>query len=188
MALLRTFVAIEIPETIKAKLGVLQAELKHTGSKLSWVKPNNIHLTLKFLGDTEESLIDKIICQLEKAAKDSEPFDVRIENIGAFPNLKRPRVIWVGAETVTNDLTELVGRINENLSKFGFEADRKKFSPHLTLGRVRDSRGVDEVVKKIMEKDSFAAGVFKVNKISFIKSQLTNQGAIYTVLKEIAFN
>lgn len=185
MAILRTFIAIEMPESIRQKIQNLQAELKSFPAKVTWVKPENIHLTLKFLGDTEDNTIDSIGDQLAISAASFSPFKINIGGVGAFPNFKQPRVFWVGSPTGADKLVEIAAEIDQRMNTLGFETDKRKYSAHFTIARVRDSRGIGPMVKSLQSKHDFDAGEFIVNKISLIKSELTPQGPIYSVLKTV---
>ncbi len=185
MAKIRTFVALEIPAEIRNRIAEFQDDLKKSGGKITWVKPENMHLTLKFLGDTEESLIDDIAEKLKKAASGADAFSVRIKGVGAFPNFNRARVLWIAVEKGEETMSALASEIDRQLAKLGFEKEKRKFSAHLTIGRVKDSRSIDLVRERMLEKKDFEAGEFTVRSIRLIRSQLTGTGPIYTTLREI---
>jgi len=185
MASLRTFIAIEIPDNIRQQIVALQTELKTLGGKITWVRPENLHLTLKFLGDTDEDIIETIIEKLSDIISGFAEFEITSKGVGVFPNWKRARIIWLGTSGADEILKKLVQQINQQLIDFGFEPEKRPFSGHLTLGRVRDSRGLEPVLKRIEQTDCFEAGKFLATDILFIKSVLTSQGPIYTPLKKI---
>ena len=132
MALIRTFIAIEIPEKIRHQIAELLAGLKEQGGKITWVKPENMHLTLKFLGDTEENSIDTIAGRLAEIVSTFAQFEICIKGVGAFPNLRKPRVFWVGTTDEKDTLKSLANQINQQLSVLGFEQEKRPFSAHLT--------------------------------------------------------
>jgi len=185
MSKIRTFIAIEIPEEIRNKIGELQNNLKGIGGRISWTKPGNIHLTLKFLGDTDEEIVDEIATELHHAVKDMAKFKVTIKGTGTFPNFKHPRVIWVSGESEGDQLQKLAAQIEQCMEKFGFKKENRRFSAHLTLGRVKDARGIQPVMNKLIKYESFNAGSFIVKEFFLIKSELHPAGAIYTSLKNI---
>lgn len=188
MAKIRTFIAIEIPDEIRNKIGELQNSLKKLGGRVSWTRPGNIHLTLKFLGDTDENLIDEIASQLQEWVAAIQPFQVTIKNAGAFPNFKYPRVLWVGAESEEKRLVELAAKIEDGVERFGFKKENRPFSAHLTLGRVKDVKGIRPVIDKLKDQENFEAGSFLAEEFLLIKSELHPAGAIYTPLKTIALH
>jgi len=187
MAKIRTFIAIELPNEIRNKIGELQNSLKKFGGRVSWTKPGNIHLTLKFLGDTDENLIDEITSQLKESVASIKPIQITVRSVGTFPNFKNPRVIWVGAESEQNRLAELAGKIEDCVEPFGFKKENRPFSAHLTLGRVKDVKGIQPVLDKLKDQENFEAGSFQAAEFLLIKSELKPTGAIYTSLRKIIF-
>lgn len=185
MAKIRTFIAVEIPEDIRDKIAEFQNELKSSGGKVTWVKPENMHLTLKFLGDTDEAIVDDIEERIKSAAQDYEPFSVHVKGVGAFPNFKKARVLWIAVDEGMQTLQDLAGDVDKQISELGFEREKRKYTAHLTIGRVKDSRSIELVRDKMVENQNFSAGEFKVDSIYLIKSQLTQHGPIYTKLKKI---
>ncbi len=187
MSKIRTFIAIEIPDEIRNKIGELQNSLKKVGGRISWTKPGNIHLTLKFLGDTDENLIDEIASQLQESVASIQPIQIAIRTLGTFPNFKYPRVIWGGAESEQQQLAELAAKIDAGVEPFGFKRENRPFSAHLTLGRVKDVKGIQTVMDKLKEQEDFMAGSFLAKQFLLIKSELHSAGAIYTSLRKNIF-
>ena len=179
---IRAFIAIEISNSVREKIANLQEELKKHKERISWTKPGNIHLTLKFLGDVEESKIKLIGESLTNATKEFQPFKFLVKNLGAFPNLRRPRVLWLGIENPTNELSEILNIIDKQLNLLGFPK-KKRFSPHLTIGRVK-SQVSDQFIERF-KISQFDGDEVKVEEIIFMKSQLHSKGAIYTPLKKL---
>ena len=133
---IRTFICIEIPESLKDRINKLQDALRKIEAQISWTKPSNIHLTLKFLGGVEASRIGQIRKALERAANGISPFEVEIGGTGCFPSPRSPRVLWVGVSNIPEPLRQLYSKIEDELSRQGFERETRKFSPHLTkIGR-----------------------------------------------------
>jgi len=185
MSKIRTFIAIEIPEPIKLSIAKIQEELIRENAHITWVKPQNIHITLKFLGEIEESLVDNLSTVLTAVTHQTQPFAVEIQRIGAFPNLKRPKVIWIGAKSENNAMENLALTIEDKVSRLGFEIENRPFKAHLTLGRVKDMSGIDGVMKKLDDNKNFHAGKYTPTEIIIMKSDLTPTGAIYTPLNRI---
>lgn len=184
MGHIRTFIAIEIPELIIEEISRVQNELKRTQAQVGWVKPGNIHITLKFLGNTDESKISDIAGQIKKSVAGIPPFEIMIQGIGVFPNFRRPRVVWIG--TGHNDqLLKLAKNIDTNMSHLGFEKENRPFKAHLTLGRVKGIRGMHECLDVLRQNNDFKGGSFLADYILLIKSELKPTGAVYTPLKKI---
>ncbi len=182
---MRTFIAIEIPDSLRQELSQLQQDLRESGADVKWVGPQNLHLTLKFLGDTPEEKIKDIKEVLCKIAGETGGCELNLAGLGVFPKLDFPRVVWVGIEKGKEKLIRLAGIIEERLSKLGFPEEKRTFSAHLTLGRVRSPKNKDRLKKIIEERTNFKAkSLMNVNKLILFRSQLTPQGPIYTKLTE----
>ena len=180
---LRLFIAIELPSNIIDGLRNVQEELKDKSNKSSWAKPENIHLTLKFLGDTETGKIDSMVNILEGIAGRSFSFEISVKGVGTFPAAGNPRVIWVGIEE-NKDMLQLYNNIEEGLAALGFEKERRDFKPHLTLGRIKflnDRAGLKRRLEKVA---GLNLGRVAVAGFALFKSTLTPEGAIHTRLKE----
>ena len=188
MSKIRAFIAIEIPTEIQNKIGELQNSLKGIGGRISWTKPGNIHLTLKFLGDTDEKIIDEIATELQQAVQKIEGFNISVQGTGVFPNFKRPRVVWVAAKSDGDQLEKLAAQIEDCMKNFGYEKENRRFSAHLTLGRVKDTKGIEPIMEKLRSYEEFVAGNFSVKEFYLIKSELHPAGSIYTPLKKIDLN
>ncbi len=181
---MRCFIAIALPEEVKASLAGIQQHLKKSGADLRWVKTDNIHLTLKFLGDIKEAGVTGIIQGLKGACSHHRMFSIEISGIGTFPAKRSPRVLWAGI-IAHGELVKLQSEIDEAMASLGFEPDTRDFSPHLTLGRFRSSRGKSALLENIsmLEHDRF--GLFDVRSIYLIKSELKPAGAVYSTIAEI---
>jgi len=186
---IRSFIAIELPDTLKNELSVLEAGLKkRSPDVVKWVDQQSMHLTLKFLGAVPEENIEEILMAIEEAAVGIVPFSLELRGVGAFPNLNRVQVIWAGVYGEIDKLAALQKMVDNNTAQLGFPGEERAFSPHLTLGRVRNYTLPEERQKigKILADTSFAAlGSAKVQSVSLMKSQLTPHGAVYSRLGEI---
>lgn len=183
---MRTFIAIELSEPIRDALGQVQAHLKYTGSDVKWVGKNNIHLTLKFLGEVDEDRCEKVKAALDEIAKEFKAFEIDLNGLGVFPSLNAPRVIWVGLDKGAKESTDLAKRIDEAMSKLGFKEETRPFAAHLTIGRIRSSKNRSALCEKIekLNFDSATAGSQQVDSIILFQSTLTPTGPIYTKLHE----
>jgi 2'-5' RNA ligase len=190
MEKIRTFIAIELDESIKDGLTKLQERLKGKVPRGSarWVRPGGIHLTLKFLGDVPADQIGEITGALERSCQGFAPFSLSCGGLGCFPNLKRPRVVWVGIQEETGTLAQLKKAIEENVAPLGYPTEKRKFSPHLTLGRVQkrassgDRRRLGELVGAL---EIGILGQMEVRSVNLIRSDLRPSGAVYTQLAEV---
>jgi len=188
MNTIRSFIAIPLNPEIISRIEKTQEELKTLPADVKWVNPKSIHLTLKFLGNIEEGSIETIAQGIQDGIKGFKPWSAAVKNMGAFPSLKSPRVVWIGIEDQRGELVKLQNHIEKEMSKLGFEEERRKFSAHLTLGRVRSSRGKDELVKYLLDEREQVFGEIKVDRVILFKSELKLTGAVYTVLKEFTFS
>lgn len=185
--LIRAFIAIELPEEIHEGLKKLQNELKDRMRDVRWTKYENVHLTLKFLGDTETKKIDAIGKALQDIADSFSPFVISLAGIGAFPNSRKPSVIWTGINKGINETISLANQIEKAMEKFGFEREKRSFKPHLTIGRVREIKYPSELKATLDNSNIGEIGKFTADRISLKKSQLDPAGSIYTTLFEASF-
>ncbi len=182
--LIRTFIAVKIPRPQLLEIQNIQNAAKKNGGDIKWVNPDNMHLTLKFLGDVDPVQIKKIAEAVRNAVQSESAFHVSIKGFDGFPNLVKPRVLWLGIEKGKDVLVRIAGHIDENLSKQGFSPEKRPFSPHLTLGRVKSLKNVKDAVDCLKSTPIDMNG-FYVTEISVIKSELNPSGSIYTVLDNI---
>ncbi len=182
---MRSFIAIELPETVQSSLSALQKSLMECGADIRWIKPENIHLTLKFLGFVDDKDIRDIVKQIEGTCADYPPFDLVISGIGVFPHIKSPRVFWAGIEEKST-LLELQMEIDRNMATLGFKPEKRAFAPHLTLGRFRSFKGRAVLADTIKSHTHERFGTVHVKALSFMKSELTSAGALYTRIAEVA--
>ncbi len=179
--LIRTFVAIELPGTVGNSALSLHSTVEAHPKVVKWVKLRNIHLTLKFTGETPEALIPNINSALAKAVKSHYDFSLTIEGTGVFPKKERPRILWMGAESGGDQLSALVGDINRVLDPLGFPAEEREFSSHITIGRIRYPQKVTPDVSTFLNS-SYDPIQFTVEKINFFQSDLVPGGPIYSNL------
>ncbi len=176
---IRTFICIEIPDSIKARIGKLQDTLRQIDAQISWTKPSNIHMTLKFLGGVPASRIERIKNAVEKASRGIKPFDLEVSGSGCFPSARSPRVLWVGIADVPEQLKQLYANLEDQLSQVGFEREKRRFSPHLTIGRVRTPHNANHVADSLIS-NSFTPERFHATEIVVMRSDLKPTGSIYT--------
>lgn len=182
--LLRCFTAIEIPETVKISIAYISDSLKKSGADVKWIADENIHITLQFLGETEESLIPEIKEALYKILAPYSLFYIKIGDVGCFPSARRPRIIWVGIED-SQSLINLYKNIASEMVKFGYQKEERGFTPHLTIGRVKSNRNMGELLKRLEEFTVTDFPAFEVQNIRLMKSELKPSGAKHYCLAEI---
>ncbi|MCS7228479.1 MAG: RNA 2',3'-cyclic phosphodiesterase [Candidatus Kryptonium sp.] len=182
---IRTFIAVDVPEKIKDEIFEIEKELMKSASEgVKWEEKEKFHITLKFLGDVNEEAIDSIYKILNEKLNGFGKFSIIYKGIGAFPDTKNPRVIWIGCEDPTGKLFELQKIVEEKMSELGFEKEDKEYHPHITLGRVKKPKNIHNLIKKI-ETINFEARTGEVAEVLIMKSDLKPSGSVYTVLKKI---
>jgi 2'-5' RNA ligase len=181
---MRTFIAIELSEEIREALAQIESHLKYSGADVKWVEKDNIHLTLKFLGEVTEEKLQQVKSVLEIIGKEFSSFEISLKDIGAFPKIDYPRVIWVGLDKGAAESKKLAERIDEELSKTGFTKEARPFAAHLTIGRVRSSKNKEMLKEKIKNSQLSTPNSQLIGSITLFKSTLTPKGPIYTKIHE----
>jgi 2'-5' RNA ligase len=189
MPTIRTFVAIELAPAILERLGDLQSRMQQDlpPKLLRWVRPEGIHLTLVFLGEIQVEQADRVAEALRQACAGHGPFSVSIAGMGCFPNTRRPRVVWVGVDEPSGALARLQRDIEGALEPLGFPPEGRRFSPHLTLGRVKGGgRQALEALGTYVEQAKVRVGEMRVEAVHLMRSDLQPGGAVYTELAVVA--
>lgn len=178
---IRTFIAVELSEAVRAQIDAPTQPLKQRLSGIRWVATENLHLTFKFLGNVDAEKVGDVLSRTSEAAKGVAPFPLSFSGLGAFPNLKRPRVLWVGVEAGREALIALHTAIETALSQAGFPRDDRAFKPHLTVGRAKSRYGI-KGAEEILKATQIRSEPQQVDHITVFRSTLTPQGPIYTAL------
>ncbi len=179
--LIRTFIAVELTGSMREQISLLEQLLRKEGAKVKWVKPENLHLTLKFLGNIQAPCIDDVVEATQEAVQGIKPFILSFSGLGVFPNLKRARVIWIGIKEGADSLGRIQRELEERLFQRGFAREERDFSPHLTIGRVKSQRGIGGLVLKL-EKTEFKSEKIRVEQVVVMRSDLRPTGAVHTPL------
>lgn len=185
--MIRAFIAIDVPEEVKQVLSQIQEELKQTRAAVRWVKTDSIHLTLKFLGNIDPSRIEPIAAAAAEAVKNEPPLTLELGGLGAFPNLRNPRVVWIGIRGEVERLCRIQARLEQGLEALGFPREERPFRPHLTLGRVKDKRRSCALMESLTALPVPEGNSFDAKEIILYKSDLRPTGAIYTKLHRMPF-
>jgi len=182
--MIRVFIAVELSSEIRENLAVLQQQLKKTLPAINWVRPESIHLTLKFLGYVEPSRISELLSALEPIGTRHQIFSLDIQGMGVFPHVKHPRILWVGVNGQTPVLQELVLEIEAELEPLGFPVEEKSYHPHLTVARIKRENAL--VGSALIERGALDSaqplGILTIDRFILFQSDLDSSGATYTRL------
>lgn len=178
----RTFTAVEITDEVLGRLQELIGLLRPVAADVKWIEPDKLHWTLNFLGDVDLREVPAVCKAAIQAAAEFEPFEIETFGLGAFPNVQRPRTIWVGVRQGCEQMIALQDALTSRLAKLGYRPEHRRFQPHLTIGRVRTGRGVAELAQLINEHAEFEIGAMYVPEVVVFSSTLESSGATYQAL------
>ncbi len=181
---LRAFLAIELSDEVRASLAALIDRFRKVPSKVSWVPSENLHLTLRFLGDIDRSALEYLADGLAEQLQQVESFRVTVQGVGAFPTARRPGVVWAAVARPPRPLMEAQALVEKAARAAGLDAEGRDFVPHITLGRVRNRRASPGVIEALDREKDFEAGEFAVRSVSLFSSELTPHAAIHRKLKD----
>jgi len=182
---IRAFIAIPLEPKIQHAIECVQDHLKKTNSDVKWVTPKNIHITLKFLGDVDTEQINSVKQTLANLFQNTRSFKVELSRLGAFPNIDRPRTLWVGLKDSKQRLSRIAVSLEKALGKIGFQGDQKSFSPHITIGRIRSSKNISALSKSMSNYQISENCTQNISKIILFQSNLCPDGPIYKSLYQI---
>ena len=182
----RLFVSVDIPGSLDHELRRLQNQLDNTNADLNIVSLDKIHITLKFLGDTDPDRVDEIENVMKDSVKNIDPFDVDLDGVGVFPARDYITVVWAGVSRGTNPLTEIHRNLEEKLVERELaDPEDHDFTPHATLARMKSGRGKSEIHDFLDKNNDRSLGIFTLNTIQLMKSNLKSNGPQYSVVKQI---
>ena len=181
---MRTFIALETPEPIRKKIHQLQARLAEANAEVRWESIDKLHATVKFLGDVDERNMPEVLSRIESTSKAYRTFDLRLHQLGCFPNQYQPRIIWLGCLNTNGVLDLLKISLDNELSTLGFEIEARAFHPHITLGRVKGQQHIYHLTS-MMEKLTFEPQHFEVDEVVVVKSELKPGGSEYSPLLRV---
>lgn len=180
---IRSFIALELSDEAKNEVSRVAKELKDTGSDVKWVRADSVHMTLKFLGNIEEEKIADVVKRLDDTAAMFGAFDAVLGELGSFPKWEYVKVIWVGIGEGAEDMISIATAVEDAMCREGFPKEDRKFSPHVTIGRVRTPKNRDRL-KKAASSITIKPVRSRISRIVLYRSELTPQGAVYTPLHE----
>jgi RNA 2',3'-cyclic 3'-phosphodiesterase len=179
----RTFTAIEVWPEIRERAKTIINRLKDTTAKVTWARPDQMHLTMNFLGDVEMNEIPAVCRAVSDAVRTFTPFDVEMAGIGVFPSYENPRTIWLGVSDGSDRLVELHSALEGTLASLGCRVEARRFRPHLTLGRVRSlPKGPGQLAGLLKQHAEFEAGPMMVSEVTVFASDLGRNGPTYEAL------
>ncbi len=181
----RLFVAVEIAEEIRKKLAAFQDTLKKLDANAGWVTPENLHITLKFIGYIDEEKIDTIVTIIRESVTHIKPFDLQYVGVGAFPTNKNPRVVFADVIDSGGFLTKIHERLDNQFMGLGIEHETRKFEAHLTVGRIKTRKNVGNLMEGLNSYNGFDFGADHVTQVVLMKSDLSSEGAVYTRLYRV---
>jgi 2'-5' RNA ligase len=185
---IRAFLAMDPPPEVLRRIADIQEILKKTlRGSISWVRPEGIHLTLKFFGDIAAEDLQPISEVVSGQATGMRPLHLNIKGLGVFPGIRRPRVLWLGVGGEVAQLIALQGVLDQGFETCGIKKEERPFRAHLTLARIKSPQGLSGLDKVLEEKEAESAGPFEAKGLILFKSDLTPKGAIYTVLADFPF-
>ena len=180
--LIRTFLSIPVPLEVRSKKNMLYSTLEESPAKINWVKNVQLHLTIKFLSHTPESIIEKIINDVGSVTNTLRPFEIIIESTGCFPIKDRPRVLWMGVNGNLDPLYDLFTKIDSALDLLGFPKEKQGYTPHITLARIKYPQKWTPDISTFL-KSSYDPIDFPIDRVQYFSSELLPSGTVHTLLK-----
>jgi 2'-5' RNA ligase len=183
MTRIRTFIAVAIDKAIRDRAVVLQEALGRAGADVKWVEPENMHVTLLFLGEVEDRTLPAVCRVVAEVAAGLAPFEMSVAGAGCFPNARRPKTLWVGIGEGLQELVALHDALEPPLLELGcYRREERQYTPHLTLGRVKGDAGADELAAALARRSDWQGGQVRVREVLVMSSELRPEGPTYTVL------
>jgi len=185
MTTIRSFIAVNLTDEVRASLAKVEEELRRTGANVRWVAPQNFHLTLVFLGYVDQDKLGEIAAAMREAVAEIKPFDIEFSGVGGLPSPTRPRVVHVGVKDETGGLVKLNERISAAMRPFDVKIEDRKYVPHMTLGRVASPKNMDALIEAFKKLSSQSFGILHVGSVELMLSDLRPSGPVYTVAAKV---
>jgi 2'-5' RNA ligase len=182
----RAFIAVELPSNVIDLAADLQSCLKRQGLALRWVRPQNMHLTLKFLGEIRVEMVPVVSAAMAQAASGASPMALAVQGMGVFPNARNPRVVWIGVGGAADRLQQTVVALDSGLASLGIEREKKPFKAHLTLARINAPVDARQLLEAIQRHGNYAPQSFNASEMVLFQSDLKPKGPVYTPLAKVA--
>jgi 2'-5' RNA ligase len=183
MARIRTFIAVELAAGVKDRLAKLQEALGRTAAGVKWVRPENLHLTLQFLGDVEHLEVVSVCRVVQERARRHAPFTFEVRSLGAFPNARRPKILWAGITDGADELRALHADLEEGLLDLGcYRREEREYTPHLTLGRLHRDEAAETWGPVLQKHAAWDAGTSSVDEVVVMSSEQGREGPEYSVM------
>ncbi len=183
MTRIRTFIAIDVDDSVLDRLIELQETLARSGTDVKWVEPDNLHLTLLFLGEVEDKQLHEVCRAIAAVSAEHAPFAMSLEKVGCFPNLRRPRILWVGVGEGLQEVVKLHDDLEEPLLDMGcYRREERDYTPHLTLGRVKGDKVTFKLNELISKNQGWTGGQSTIREVLVMSSTLRADGPEYTVM------
>ncbi len=182
----RIFIAVELDTALHQAVVDTQTRLEAAGAKVRWIRPGNLHFTLRFLGEITPAQVALAKVATREAVNGIAPFTISLRSLGAFPSFQRPQVVWIGVEEGAQELQALADRVQARLLHHRFPPEDRPFRPHLTLARIRDSRQWGDIVRALIQYRDVLVGTQQVRAVTVMESHLTRQGPVYTRVEEVS--
>ncbi|RPJ78295.1 MAG: RNA 2',3'-cyclic phosphodiesterase [Deltaproteobacteria bacterium] len=188
MNVIRSFIAFDLPEEILESIRDVQEQVKKRGVKLKWVPVKNIHLTMKFIGDIQVDLVDKVANMMAESVEGFDAITLSANGMGVFPGLHRPKVLWIGMDGEVDRLDRLQKALDKKLSLIGIQAEKRPFTGHLTIGRAKENLNMVSLKESLRLFYDFQTRPFKINEMKLFQSELLPTGAVYSCIKSVVLS
>lgn len=186
MGSMRTFIGLELTPHVCSRAVSLQESLARTGTDVKWTEKESIHLTLLFLGDVDDRDLNDVCKAVKNSVSDHRAFQISVEGVGCFPNKRRPRVVWIGIGEGSEEVIALHDAMEDPLLELGcYRREERKYTPHITLGRVKGNTSTDALAELVTKKEAWHAGEVMIKEVVVFSSEMTKQGPIYSVLSRV---
>lgn len=183
MPRIRTFIAIDCGPAIRARIDGVQEDLARVCPEVKWVEKENLHLTLLFLGEVDNREIPDVCKAVANGLKDLPPFELSVEGTGCFPNLRRPRTLWIGVRKGSAEVKAVHAALEKQLLALGcYRREERAFTPHITVGRVKSDGPMDKLAEALIKHQDWQAGETTVSEVLVMSSQLTSKGPTYAIM------
>lgn len=183
--MIRAFIAVDLPETLRTQIARLQKDLGDTGADVRWVETQNLHLTLKFIGSVEETDQEKLVDAVGGALRPFAPFVFHLEGLGVFPRLENPRVVWLGVSEGSQKLEQIAAAVEKACMELGLPGPDHPFTPHLTIGRIHSNKRLEGLIYCLQRSPMRSPLLVQVRQLILFRSTLQPQGPVYTPLAEL---